>query len=503
MRQSLLTLAIASVLLGGCSLIPDYQRPEAPVDAPGPRARPTPPTARPRPRWPRPTSAGASSSGPGAATPGGDRPGQQPRPARGRVEHRRLPRAVPHPALRAVPQRLGRRQRHRQRLPADLSSSGRATTSGQYSATVGVSAWEIDFFGRLRSLNEQTLEQYFASEEARRSTQISLVASVANAYLTLQADQSLLKLTRDTLKTYQESLALTQRSFDVGVADALALSQARTAVESAQVTLAQYSRLVAQDRNALALLLGNGVPGDLPQGEVLGDDQLAEVPAGLPSELLQRRPDVLQAEHQLKAANASIGAARAAFFPSISLTANAGTKSAELSGLFDGVPAAGCSSRRSTCRSSLPAASRPTSTTPRCRRTSRWRSTKSHPDRLPGSRRRPRRPHHLRGAAHRPAQPGTHLRGLLPPGRAPLPHRRGQLPDPARCPAPAVQRTPATDQRPPQPAHQRGQPVQGPRRWLERAHHQRPGGTDHPAILIRVSRPMDWATLAARGPHRT
>jgi multidrug efflux system outer membrane protein len=224
----------------------------------------------------------------------------------------------------------------RQRLPGDLSSSGEATTSGQYSATVGTSAWEIDFFGRLRSLDEQALELYFASEEAQRSTQISLVASVANAYLTLQADQQLLQLTRNTLDTYRKSYALTERSFNVGVADALSLSQARTAVQSAEASLAQYSRLVAQDRNALALLLGAGVPADLPQGEVLNADLLAEVPAGLPSELLQRRPDLLQAEHQLKAANASIGAARAAFFPSISLTANAGSASSELSGLFDG-----------------------------------------------------------------------------------------------------------------------------------------------------------------------
>ncbi|MGA6106794.1 AdeC/AdeK/OprM family multidrug efflux complex outer membrane factor [Pseudomonas solani] len=338
MRQSLLSLAVASVLLGGCSLIPDYQRPEAPVDG----------------AWPLGEAYTANASGAQTTTAAVDlgwREFFKDQALQRLVEtalanNRDLRVAALNIDAYRAQYRIQRSELFpsisadgsgtRQRLPADLSSSGRATTSGQYSATVGVSAWEIDFFGRLRSLNEQTLEQYFASEEARRSTQISLVASVANAYLTLQADQALLKLTRDTLKTYQESFALTQRSFDVGVADALALSQARTAVESAQVTLAQYSRLVAQDRNALALLLGGGVPGDLPQGEVLGDDQLAEVPAGLPSELLQRRPDVLQAEHQLKAANASIGAARAAFFPSISLTANAGTKSAELSGLFDG-----------------------------------------------------------------------------------------------------------------------------------------------------------------------
>lgn len=224
----------------------------------------------------------------------------------------------------------------RQRIPDSLSTTGKSRISSQYSVTLGTTSWELDFFGRLRSLNEQTLEQYFASEEARRSTQISLVASVANAYLAWQADQALLQLTRDTLQTYEESYRLTERSFNVGVASALDLSQARTAVEDARAKLAQFTRQVAQDRNALTLLLGASLPADLQGSHGLADDLLARVPAGLPSRLLQRRPDVLQAEHQLKAANASIGAARAAFFPNISLTADAGTLSKELSGLFTG-----------------------------------------------------------------------------------------------------------------------------------------------------------------------
>ncbi len=197
-------------------------------------------------------------------------------------------------------------------------------------------AWELDLFGRLRSLRDQALEQYFASEAAQRSTQISLIASVANAWLTLQADQALLQVTRDTLKTYEESLGLTQRSFDVGVASALELRQARSAVDSARVSIEQYTRLVAQDRNALTLLLGQSLPAGLPSGEGLERTQLATLPVGLPSDLLQQRPDILQAEYQLRAVNASIGAARAAFFPRISLTGAAGTASSELSGLFDG-----------------------------------------------------------------------------------------------------------------------------------------------------------------------
>lgn len=337
MRQSLLSLAVASVLLSGCTMIPDYLRPDAPVAAAYPQGEAY-------------ADNGKVQTTTTAAELGWREFFRDPalqqlvevalennrdlRIAALNIDayraQYRIQRSELFPSISAAGSGT------RQRLPGDLSQSGESTTSGQYSATLGTSAWEIDFFGRLRSLNQQTLEQYFASEEARRSTQISLVASVANAYLTLQADEALLQLARDTLETYRKSYSLTERSFNVGVADALSLSQARTAVQSAEASLAQYTRLVAQDRNALALLLGNGVPANLPTGEVLDADLLAEVPAGLPSDLLQRRPDVLQAEHALRSANASIGAARAAFFPNISLTANAGTASSQLSGLFDG-----------------------------------------------------------------------------------------------------------------------------------------------------------------------
>jgi multidrug efflux system outer membrane protein len=162
------------------------------------------------------------------------------------------------------------------------------------------------------------------------------VASVANAYLTWQADKELLKLTEDTLKAFDQSYKLTLRSNEVGVASALDVSQSRTSVENARVQLARYTRQVAQDQNSLALLLGTTIPDNLPASQPLAADLLTEVPAGLPSDLLQRRPDILEAEHKLLAANANIGAARAAFFPSISLTANAGTLSPDLSGLFKG-----------------------------------------------------------------------------------------------------------------------------------------------------------------------
>jgi len=331
-NKSLLSLALMTALTG-CSLIPDYQRPDAPVAG----------------DWPQGEAYQQSAAQASEQTLGWREFFRDPalqQLIEVALENNRDLRvaALNVDAYRA----LYRIQRAdllpavsadgagtRSRTPGDLSMSGEPAISSQYSATFGVS-WELDLFGRLRSLRDQALEQYFASEAAQRSTQISLIASVANAWLTLQADQALLQVTRDTLKTYEESLGLTQRSFDVGVASALELRQARSAVDSARVSIEQYTRLVAQDRNALTLLLGQSLPAGLPSGEGLERTQLATLPVGLPSDLLQQRPDILQAEYQLRAVNASIGAARAAFFPRISLTGAAGTASRELSGLFDG-----------------------------------------------------------------------------------------------------------------------------------------------------------------------
>ncbi|KQW69909.1 AdeC/AdeK/OprM family multidrug efflux complex outer membrane factor [Methylibium sp. Root1272] len=228
-----------------------------------------------------------------------------------------------------------------QRTPADLSQAGRAVTSHTYSAGIGFSTYELDLFGRVRNLNEQALQQFFATEEARRSTQISLVAEVANVYLTATADGELLRLARDTLASQESSYKLAQRSHELGVASALDLRQAQTSVEVARADVARYTRALAQDLNALALLVGAPLPADVRPGGVQPEDlqwidRLAELPAGLPSDVLQRRPDVLQAERQLQAANATIGAARAAFFPRISLTASAGVASSSLSDLFQG-----------------------------------------------------------------------------------------------------------------------------------------------------------------------
>lgn len=225
---------------------------------------------------------------------------------------------------------------NRQRVPGSMTPIGDSTINSQYSANVGITAWELDFFGRLGSLRDQALETYFASEQAQRSAQLSLISSVAIAWLNLQADQEALKLVRDTLATYEDSMRIVERSYDVGVATLLELQQARTLTESARISLSQFERQSVQSRNALNLLLGGKAPADLAQAVPLSNFKFAQLPVGLPADLLQRRPDILQAEYQLKAANANIGAARAAFFPSISLTTNAGSLSPDLSGLFDG-----------------------------------------------------------------------------------------------------------------------------------------------------------------------
>jgi multidrug efflux system outer membrane protein len=233
-------------------------------------------------------------------------------------------------------------------IATGVSSGGATTaidTSGftfrYFEAGIGFTSYELDLFGRLRSLARERQQQYFGYVETRRATQISLVAEVANTYLTLLADQELLYITQSTLGSQQNSYDLTNLSYTGGVATLLDLRQAETSVDSAYANLAQYTRQVAQDQNALVLLLGTPLPGDLPPGGGLEEQHLlSDLSEGLPSDLLIRRPDVLAAEHNLIAANASIGAARAAFFPSILLTGNYGTASTQLSGLFGGSSAA-------------------------------------------------------------------------------------------------------------------------------------------------------------------
>ena len=221
-----------------------------------------------------------------------------------------------------------------QRLPGSVSSSGQPTISRQYNANLGLSAYELDFFGRVQSLKDQALEQYLATEQARHSVQITLVAEVANSFLTLAADRERLKLARETFASQQASYQLIKSRTEAGASSELDLRQAQTSVESARFDVARYTSQVAQDENALSVIVGSSVPADLkPEGltEIVA---IKDVEPGLPSELLQKRPDILQAESTLKAANANIGAARAAFFPKISISTNIGTTSSQLTNLF-------------------------------------------------------------------------------------------------------------------------------------------------------------------------
>ena len=227
-------------------------------------------------------------------------------------------------------------------MNAGLSGARQPTTAGAisstYSAGVLVTAYELDLFGRVRSLSDAALAQYLASEEARKAAHISLLSAVASSYYALQADDELLHVTRETLRTREDSLRLIRLRFEKGASSQIDLRQAESLLESARATLAQLARQRALDENALTLLVGQSLPLDLPPSQAAAPGQtsaLPDLPIGLPSEVLLRRPDVRQAEQQLIAANANIGAARAAFFPRISLTGSLGSVSSELSGLFD------------------------------------------------------------------------------------------------------------------------------------------------------------------------
>ncbi|MHB0983130.1 MAG: AdeC/AdeK/OprM family multidrug efflux complex outer membrane factor [Thiobacillus sp.] len=328
-----LTLALAAALASGCTMIPSYERPAAPVAAGFPNAAPAAAEATPADAiaW-RDYFADDRLREVIALALANNR---DLRVAALNIEKARaqyrIQRADLFPAVGASG------GMNAQRLPADLSPSGDAGVNRSYSATIGFSAYELDFFGRIRSLNAEALETYLGTEAARRSAQISLVAEVANAWLTLAADRERLALASSTYETRQKSSDLTRRIFEAGAVSALDLHQAETLLHNARADAARYRSFVAQDENVLALIVGAPVPAELLPATLTDSlSAVAELPAGVPSEVLTRRPDILQAERALRAANASIGATRAAFFPSISLTAAAGSASSTLGGLFDG-----------------------------------------------------------------------------------------------------------------------------------------------------------------------
>ncbi len=219
------------------------------------------------------------------------------------------------------------------------STGNAAITSSQFNAQIGFTSYELDLWGRVRNLNDAALQQFLQTTVNQRSVEITLLADVANAWLTLAADQARLQLAQDTLSARRKAFELTQRMHALGATSGLVLAQNQTTVDSARADVAAYASQVEQGRNALQLLVGGPLPAALlppPLDNAMPPSAaLLALPTPLPSSLLLARPDILAAEHSLRAATANIGAARAALFPSISLTAAAGSASRELSGLFD------------------------------------------------------------------------------------------------------------------------------------------------------------------------
>ncbi|WP_423195277.1 MULTISPECIES: efflux transporter outer membrane subunit [unclassified Cupriavidus] len=218
------------------------------------------------------------------------------------------------------------------------AGAGQTFTGNVYQVGLGISSYELDFFGRVRSLSNAALAQYFSTEEARRAAHISLVSEVAKAYLAERAFAEQYDIAKETLTTRQSTYDLARRRFDAGATSALDLRDNESLVAQARVAAAQLARQRAQAQNSLEVLVGKplGEIPNLPAPMKLSDERIiSDIPEGLPSDLLEQRPDIRQAEQQLLSANANIGAARAAFFPRITLTANAGTISPTFSGLFD------------------------------------------------------------------------------------------------------------------------------------------------------------------------
>ncbi len=330
LRPLSLTLLLLAGLLGGCAtLAPDYVRPAAPVDTTWPTAVPGSTEQTADIGW-REFFVDTRLQQLIELAVANNRDLRETALSivKARAQYR-IQQAGLFPAVTADAGTTARR------TPGDLSGSGQALTSRSHSVDLGFSSWELDLFGRVQSLRDQALENYLASEEALRSARLSLVAEVANAYLSLSADEALLALARETLDSQQASLGLTRRRVELGVGTELELRQIETSVETARRDVATYTAQVGTDRNALVLLIGTTLPDALqPPAGLEQVTTLRGMPVGLPSSVLQQRPDVLAAERQLRAANANIGAARAAFFPSISLTASAGTASSSLASLF-------------------------------------------------------------------------------------------------------------------------------------------------------------------------
>jgi len=329
------TIIMGFSLLSGCTLAPKYARPDAPVSD----------------QWPAGAAYGQGQDATGEPKPGeiGWRQfftdpkllkiidaalanNRDLRVAALNVERVRalydIQRAELYPVVNAGGSGV------RQRASADFTAPGQSRISKMYEVNLGAIAWEIDFFGRVRSLAGEALEEFLATQQARHGTQILLVSSVADAYLTLAASREALALSKRTFQMQKEAFSLVKKQYDNGIATELDLRRAQTPVEIARGDVARYTQLAAEAENALRLLVGSSVSQELVSDELDQVSPQTRIAAGLSSEVLLSRPDILAAEHRLRGAYARIGAARAAFFPRISLTSTIGSASLELSDLF-------------------------------------------------------------------------------------------------------------------------------------------------------------------------
>ncbi len=345
---ALALVVIALIPMTGCSMIPEYQRPEPPVTTTWPQGN-----AYPAPEVDKKTETAPASGTPAANPMVSDiawRDYFKSHHLKALIEktlenNRNLRVALltieqAKAAYRiqrsdSLPTIAGGGEFSRTGIPEDISSTGRSTTSSKLSANLAVTAYELDFFGRVKSLNQAALENYLSTEEAFLNTRIALIAQTSDAYMGYLAYKKLLLLAKNTLTAQQATFAVVKQQYEVGSAAQLDLAQAGTSVESARVSIAQYTRLTAQAKNAIVLLAGSGVEQILDNSETIDTVQFMEdIPTGLPSAILLARPDIKGAEHRLKAANADIGAARAALYPAISLTGSVGLASDSLSSLF-------------------------------------------------------------------------------------------------------------------------------------------------------------------------
>lgn len=338
-RIVLLSMVVCALVAGGCTMAPKYERPSSPIPSEWPTGKAYDPTKVSKPgspegedalnlRWREFFTDSKLRELIGIALENN----RQLRGATLSVEYYRQLYNIQRSDL--FPTIAGGLGASSQRVPADLSGTGQRITTDRYDASLGAASWEIDFFGRIRSLKDAAMQEYLATEQARRGAQIAVISAVARTYLNIASAQECVALDEELIASYRDTYERVKRNYDLGLISEINVSRSASQVAVAERSAAVYLQLLAKSKNSLEFLLGGPIPEELLPERLRGLTPAREVSAGISSEILLKRPDVLAAESQLLAANANIGAARAAYFPRISLTAAIGSASSELSGLF-------------------------------------------------------------------------------------------------------------------------------------------------------------------------